>query len=125
MNASHNRRQIIALSTGLLTLLIAVYLLSYSGVFHSGDEIYYFNQATDLVLGNALTIEKGGPYVIALAAVFALTRDAEQIGPLQTMFLINVATTAAAALFVFLLGIELRYEKRIALLVALLYGLTT
>lgn len=125
MDKLHNRRQIAALATGLITLLIAVYLLSYSGIYHSGDEIFYFDQATDIVLGESRAIEKGGPYIVVLAAIFALTREMEGIGPLQAMFLINVVTTAIAALFLFLLGIELGYKKSVALLAALLYGLTT
>lgn len=125
MDKLHSQRQVIALSMGLMALLVAVYLLSYSGVYHSGDEIFYFEQATDLAMGESQTIQQGGPYVVVLAAIFALTKDLEHMGPLQAMFLTNVVTTAIAALFLFLLVIELGYGKSIAILVALLYGLTT
>ncbi len=112
-------------AAGLFILLCAIYLLSYSGVFHSGDEIFYLHNAMDFVQGEAASLGKGGPYVLVLGLA---TRIMEVLGldaRVQILFLLNIPITALTAVVLFLLAVELRYETRIALVVALLFGLTT
>jgi hypothetical protein len=43
----------------------------------------------------------------------------------QLLFLLNIPITALTAVFLFLLTVELQYGTRVALLIALLFGLTT
>ena len=47
------------------------------------------------------------------------------VGTLQAQFLINIVSTGLAAVFFFLLGLELEYDRRAALVVALMYGLAS
>lgn len=125
MSKSRQISSNLILAVGIFAVLCAVYLLSYSGVFHSGDEIFYVLNAMDFVQGDAASIGKGGPYVLVIGLV---TRVMEVLGfdaRLQILFLINVPITALTAVFLFLLAIELGYGARIAVLVALLFGLTT
>lgn len=110
---------------GIFTLLSALYLLSYSGVFHSADEIYYVLNALQFTSGDTASLGKGGPFVLALSAISLVVESMDGIGRLQTMFLLNIPVTALAASFLFLLGIALGYDRRAALLTALLYGLAT
>jgi hypothetical protein len=112
-------------ATGVFILLCAVYLVSFSGVFHSGDEIFYLQNAVDFMQGEAASLGKGGPYVFVIGLA---TRAMEMLGldaRVQILFLLNIPITALTAVFLFLLTVELQYGTRVALLIALLFGLTT
>lgn len=43
--------QILICAIGIFALLSGVYLLGYSGIYHSGDEVAYVNTAIDLIRG--------------------------------------------------------------------------
>lgn len=114
-----------AIAVSLFGLLCTIYLLSYSGVFHSTDEMLYVDNAIELVQGRTDTVGHGGPFVLACALIFGLTQSIDFVGPLQAIFLLNIPATAITALFLFGFVVELGYGKRTALLTALLYGLAT
>ncbi len=120
-----NGRQVAVLSIGLFALLTGAYLLAYSGVYHSGDEVGFVRDAVDMIRNKSADPGYGGPFTALLAIAILLTQSVDFIGMLQAVYLVNIATTALAAVFVFLLGVELAYDWRTALLVALLYGLAS
>ena len=61
--AAQNRRlQTAVVSIALFTLLVGVYLLSYSGIYHSGDEIGYVRDATQIIRATASRLGDGGPF---------------------------------------------------------------
>jgi hypothetical protein len=113
------------MALGLFSFLFGVYLLSYSGVFHSGDEMSFIDSAVEILRGNAAWPTHGGLFPLALAGVMTLTSGLEGIGPVQAMFVVNILATSLTAVLLFFLGTELRYSWKAALLVALLCGLAT
>ena len=124
--AAQNRRlQTAALSIALFTLLAGVYLLSYSGIYHSGDEIGYVRDATEIIRETPIRLGHSGPFALVLASVLVVAQKIPFVGTLQAQFLINIVSTGLAAVFLFLLGLELRYDRRAALIVALMYGLAS
>jgi hypothetical protein len=125
MTSTKSRNHDLILALGLFSFLFGVYLLSYSGVFHSGDDVSFVDSAIELLRGSTKWPTHGGLFPLSLAAVLALTRGLRGIGPVQAMFLVNVSATALTAVFLFFLGRELRYAWKAALLVALLCGLAT
>ncbi len=125
ITSNGSRRHELILSLGLFSFLFGVYLLSFSGVFHSGDDAIYIDSAAELLRGGAGWPSHGGLFPVALAGVLAVTRGVNGIGTVQAMLLVNIAATAASAVLLFHLGRELHYEVRAALLVALICGLAT
>ena len=123
--AQNQRLQTAALSIALFTLLLSVYLLSYSGIYHSGDEIGYVRDATKIIRETPNNLGHGGPFALALAGVLIVAQKFPFLGTLQVQFLINVVSTGLAAVFLFLLGLELKYDRRAALIVALMVGLAS
>ncbi|MCB0232558.1 MAG: hypothetical protein KDH90_26120 [Anaerolineae bacterium] len=125
MNQSRQISRNLSFAIAIFTFLCAVYLLSYSGVFHSGDEIYYVQNALNYLNGSTDNPGKGGPFVLALSVVSLAVQLIDHVGAIQALFLLNIPVTAMTACFIFLLGVELGYDRRAAVLVALLFGLTT
>ena len=124
--AAQNRRlQAAVVSIALFTLLVGVYLLSYSGIYHSGDEIGYVRDATQIIRATASSLGHGGPFALVLASVLGVAQKIPFVGTLQAQFLISIVSTGLAAVFLFLLGLELKYDRCAALIVALLYGLAS
>jgi len=123
--ASGSRNHDLILALGLFSFLFGVYLLSYSGVFHSGDEMSFIDSAVELLRGNAKWPTHGGLFPLALAGILALTRGLEGASPLQAMFLLSILATALTAVLLFFQGRELGYAGKAALLVALMCGLAT
>ena len=114
-----------ALSLGLFALLASLYLLSYSGIYHSGDKVGYVRDAIKIIRQGPTELGHGGPFALTLALGLILAQAGEFVRPLQGLFLINIAATALAAVFLFLTILELGYDYRAGLLVAMLYGLAS
>jgi hypothetical protein len=132
--------------------LFAVYLLSYRGGFHSVDEVSMFAVTESLVkfgrvntdqiawtqwttsqreaqgffgLDGHVYSKKGLAMSLALAPLYWLGLALPGLGMLQTASLLNAGVTAATAGLLFGLVRRLGYAERVALGVALLYGLAT
>ena len=141
-----------ALALGVGFFLFAVYLLSYRGGFHSVDEVSMFAVAESLVKFGELNTDqiawtqwttsqreaqgffgidghvyskKGLAISLAMAPLYWLGLVTSNLGMLQTTSLLNAILTAVTGGLLFLLVRRLGYEERIALGVALLFGLAT
>ena len=120
-----DRRRNAVLAIGLFVFLAGVYLLSFSGIYHSGDEVGYVRDAVEIIRDGSIDLGHGGPFTLILAGVLILSKAIGFVGALQALFLTNIAATALAAVFLFLIATELKYDRRAALLTALLYGLAS
>ncbi len=130
----------------LFLLLSSVYLLSYSGTFHSGDEIAMFATAQNVVQRGRFDIEPlrgmgllngifgpdgllyakyglGVPLVIVPLVWLAGRFDF--LGNVQTAMLLGIPLTALTAVFLFLCVRRLGYSIAVALVTALAFGLGT
>jgi len=141
-----------ALALGVGFFLFAVYLLSYRGGFHSVDEVSMFAVAESLVKFGELNTDqiawtqwttsqreaqgffgidghvyskKGLAISLAMAPLYWLGLVTSNLGMLQTTSLLNAILTAITGGLLFILVRRLGYEERIALGVALLFGLAT
>jgi hypothetical protein len=138
----------LALSVGLF--LFAVYLLSYRGGFHSIDEVSMFAVTESMVKFGRLDTDqiawtqwttsqreaqgffgvdghvyskKGLMMSLAMVPLYWLGLMLPGLGMLQTASLLNPIVTAISAALLFRLVRRLGYEERVAVGVALLYGL--
>ena len=141
-----------ALAFGVGFFLFAVYLLSYRGGFHSVDEVSMFAVAENLVKFGQLNTDqiawtqwttsqreaqgffgidghvysKKGPFMsLAIAPLYWLGLVTPGLGMLQAASLLNAITTAVTGGLLFLLIRRLGFGERIALAVAILFGLAT
>jgi hypothetical protein len=141
-----------ALALGVGFFLFAVYLLSYRGGFHSVDEVSMFAVTESLVkfgrfdtdqiawtqwttsqreaqgffgVDGHVFSKKGLAISLAMAPLYWVGLVIPSLGMLQMASLLNAILTAATGGILFLLTRRLGYDERIALGVALLYGLAT
>lgn len=140
----------LALAVGLF--LLAVYLLSYRGGFHSADEVSMFAVGESLArfgrfdtdqvawtqwvttqreaqgffgLDGHVYSKKGLALSLFVAPLYVLARLVPGIGLLQTALLLNPLLTALTASFLWLYLRRLGYDRRVATALALTYGLAT
>ncbi len=148
--ARRTLRRDTALALGVGLFLFAVYLLSYRGGFHSIDEVSMFAVTESMVKFGRLDTDqiawtqwttsqreaqgffgvdghvyskKGLMMSLAMAPLYWLGLLIPGLGMLQTASLLNPIVTAISAALLFRLVRRLGYEERVALGVALLYGL--
>ncbi len=135
-----------ALAVALFSLLFSVYLLTFSGVFHSSDEMSMLAVTDSLARRGAWDIEllrwmgeqqgsfgpdghlygrKGIGTTLAALPHYWLALQIEGWGNVQTAMLTNGAITALTGVLVYLLLRRLRYSDSVALGTALAYGLAT
>ncbi len=149
-NLNKNRRRTLALRLGLF--LLAIYLLTYRGGFHSVDEVSIFAVTESLVkFGRVNTDQiawaqwttsqaeaqgffgqdghvyskKGLALSLAQAPLYWLALYLPNIGMLQTVSLLNAFITAATGLVVCMFVQRLGFSNLTALLVSLTFGLAT
>ena len=128
----------------IVSLLLCLYALSYSGVFRADDEHILASRAVSLALrgkweepqvfGNQRVqalIAQGDPatqiepaQTVFGAALVSLARSAA-LGNVQALFSLNVYLTALTAGVVFLTVLALRYSPKTAAWCALLFGVGT
>jgi hypothetical protein len=134
------------LALGLFALLFSVYLLTFSGVYHSSDEISMLVATDSLARRGAWDIElirwmgeqqgsfgpdghlysrKGIGTTLAALPHYWLALQSAHLGNVQTAMLTNAAVTALTGVLVFLLLRQLRYSPGVALATAVAYGLAT
>jgi len=134
------------LALGLAALLFSLYLLTFSGRYHSSDEMSMLAVTDSLARRGAWDIEllrwmgeqqgsfgpdghlysrKGVGTTLAALPFYWLAVQVERIGNVQAAMLTNGVVTALTAAFLFLLLRRLRYGEGVALGVALAYGLAT
>ncbi len=130
----------------LFLLLSSIYLLSYSGAFHSGDELAMFATAQNVAQRGRFDIEplRGmgllnglfGPdgllyakyglgVPLAIMPLVWLAGRFDFLGNVQTAMLLGIPLTALTAVFLFLLVRRLGYSRAAALVTALAFGLGT
>lgn len=134
------------LAIALFVLLLSVYLLTFSGVYHASDEMSMLAVTDSLARRGAWDIEllrwmgeqqgsfgpdghlygrKGiGTTLVALPHYW-LALQFEGWGNVQTAMLTNGAITALTGVLVYLLLRRLRHGQDVALGTALIYGLAT
>jgi 4-amino-4-deoxy-L-arabinose transferase-like glycosyltransferase len=131
----------------LAGLLFSVYLFTFSGVYHSSDEISMLVATDSLARRGALDIElvrgwmgeqqgsfgpdghlysrKGIGTTLAALPHYWLALQSSRLGNVQMAMLTNAATTALSALLLFLMLRRLNYARGVALAAGLAFGLGT
>ena len=144
------KRRALGLSIGLF--LLAIYLLTYRGGFHSVDEVSIFAVTESLVKFGRFNTDqiawtqwttsqaeaqgffgrdghvyskKGLALSLAQAPLYWLALYLPGIGMLQTVSLLNSFITAATALLIFMVGQRLGFSNLTAAIVSLIFGLAT
>jgi hypothetical protein len=137
------------LSLAVLLFLLAVYTLTYSGVFHSDDEMSVAAVAESLVKRGSVAIDQFrwnqdlaggvGKYggdghlyskyswgaALAAAPFYLAALMLPALGNVQAAMLLNVLVTALTGMLVFLCARRLGVSGAAAMGVALLFGLAT
>jgi len=122
----------------LFALLCAVYALSYGGAFTVDDEHLFASGALSLaergrfevpqvygntrIQGEYRDVEPGQ---VVLGSLLVRWADFIHLGRVQSMFLLNIGITALTAIVVYATLLVLNYSLSVAVVGALLYGLTT
>ncbi len=130
----------------LFAVLFSVYLLTFSGVYHSSDEMSMLAVTDSLARRGAWDIEllrwmgeqqgsfgpdgqlysrKGIGMTLAALPHYWLALQVNQLGNVQTAMLTNAVVTALTGALVYLFLRQLKYRERGALAVALAFGLAT
>ena len=142
MTSPHDHR----LALGLLAVLFSVYLLTFSGIYHSSDEMSMLAVTDSLARRGAWDIEllrwmgeqqgsfgsdgrlyshKGIGTSLAALPHYWLALRSHLLPNVQTAMLTNGLTTALTGALVYLLLRRLRYGSGSSLLAALAFGLAT
>jgi hypothetical protein len=133
----------------LFLFLVGVYLLSYSGVFHSIDEVSVVAMTESLVKHGGVTTDqvwwsnegtvpqtrigpdghlyskKGVGSALLGAPFYWLAMHLPPLGAVQAMMVANALVTAATAWLVYAVILRLGYASRVGALTAAGYGLGT
>ncbi len=134
------------LALGLFAVLFSVYLLTFSGIYHSSDEISMLAVTDSLARRGAWDIEllrwmgeqqgsfgpdghlysrKGIGTTLAALPYYWPALLSRLLPNVQTAMLTNGAITALTGVLIFLLLRRLRYGQGVSLLAALAFGLGT
>ncbi len=135
-----------ALAFALLALLYAIYLATFSGIYHSSDEMAMLVAADSLARRGTWDIEllrwmgeqqgsfgpdghlysrKGIGMTLAALPHYWLALQVDRLGNVATGMLTNAAVTALTGMLVFLSLRRLRFGQAASLLTALAFGLGT
>jgi 4-amino-4-deoxy-L-arabinose transferase-like glycosyltransferase len=130
----------------LFALLFSVYLLTFSGVYHSSDEMSMLAVTDSLARRGAWDIEllrwmgeqqgsfgpdgylysrKGIGMTLAALPQYWLALQSQSIGNVQIAMLTNGLTTALTGALIYLLLRRLGYNSAVSILVTLAFGLGT
>lgn len=145
-----NKRRLVGLSVGLF--LVAVYLFTYRGGFHSVDEVSIFAVTESLVKFGRFNTDqiawtqwttsqaeaqgffgqdghvyskKGLALSLAQAPLYGLALYLPGLGMLQTVSLANAFITAATGLLIFMFLHRLNFSTVTSVIIALAFGLAT
>lgn len=141
-------RRLKAIAICLYLLLLGVYLLSYSGIFHNPDEVTAFAVTENMVkfgrftagqpaTGRELTplgkrgvdggwySDKGIGISLLAAPLYWFALKVPGFGLSQTVMLLNALLTAGSGTLLLLYTRRLGYSLDISVVVALLFGLCT
>jgi hypothetical protein len=138
MNTGTSRRTI-ALLLVLASALYVVYLLTYSGVIRTGDELWLMDASGNVAVKGEFTLSRSlyaaytnsqiPPFEpmqsITAAPLFWLAYQFQSIGNFQSLFLFNPLVTTLIAVVLFLYARLLGYGEKVALIAAALFGITT
>jgi hypothetical protein len=137
------------LAMALLLFLLAVYLLTYSGVFHSDDEMSVAAVAESLAKRGSVTIDQlrwnqdlsggigkygldghlyskyGWGASVAAAPFYLAALILPPLGSVQAVMLLNTLVTALTGMLVFLCARRLGVGRMASVGVALIFGLAT
>jgi len=134
------------LALGLFALLFSTYLLTFSGIYHSSDEMSMLAVTDSLAPRGEWDIEllhwmgeqqgSFGPdghlysrkwigTTLAALPHYWLALQSSHLGNVQTAMLTNAVVTALTGVLVYLVLRRLRYGQGVALGTALAYGLAT
>lgn len=125
------------LALALAALLYLCYLLSFTGMPQSNDELFIYDTVSSLALGpdlwmnetsylrpvQASDVEPGQP--LAAVPLFWLAYHVPWLGNLHTALQLNPIVTALTGALLYLFAMQWGYSRRTALITALLFGLTT
>jgi hypothetical protein len=135
-----------SLALALLGLLYAIYLASFSGVYHSSDEMSMLVATDSLARRGAWDIEllrwmgeqqgsfgpdgqlysrKGIGMTLAALPIYWLALQVQAVGNVQAGMLTNAGVTALTGMLIFLSLRRLRFGQGTSLLTALAFGLGT
>jgi hypothetical protein len=141
-----SRRRAGILALALLALLYAIYLASFSGIYHSSDEMSMLVATDSLARRGAWDIEllrwmgeqqgsfgpdehlysrKGIGMTLAALPAYWLALQLQEVGNVQAGMLTNAGVTALTGMLVFLSLRRLRFGHGASLLTALAFGLGT
>ncbi len=130
----------------LFALLFSLYLLTFSGIYHSSDEMSMLAATDSLARRGEWDIEllrwmgeqqgsfgpdgvlysrKGIGTTLAALPFYWLAAQSQRVGNVQAAMLTNGVVTALTGVLVYLFLRRLRYGKGVSLGVALAYGLGT
>jgi hypothetical protein len=140
---SHRDRPIVL---SLFALLFSIYLLTFSGVYHSSDEMSMLAVTDSLARRGAWDIEllrwmgeqqgsfgpdgylysrKGIGMTLAALPHYWLALQSQSLGNVQVAMLTNGLVTTLTSALVYLLLRRLRYNSAVSVLAALAFGLGT
>ena len=133
--ATSNRRTI-AIALCLFVLLFAMYLVTYSGVAVSTDELGLLSGVDSLVKRGDLSMHQIAWYgytigtfepaqIVLGSLLYRLALALPGFGAVQTTYLLNVLVTALTGVLVFLYVRRLGYRYAVAGGAALIFGLDT
>ncbi len=141
-----NERHDGLMAVGLFALLFSVYLLTFSGVYHSSDEMSMLVTTDSLARRGAWDIEllrwmgeqqgsfgpdghlysrKGIGTTLAALPGYWLALQSQRVGNVQAAMLTNMVVTALTGVLVYLFLRRLRFGQGVSLGVALAFGLGT
>ena len=130
----------------LFALLFSLYLLTFSGIYHSSDEMSMLVVTDSLARRGAWDIEllrwmgeqqgsfgpdghlysrKGIGLTLAALPHYWLALQVNQLGNVQTAMLTNSVVTALTGMLIYLLLRRLRYGEMVAIAVTMAFGLGT
>jgi len=126
------------LSVALFIVLVIIYLLTFSGEFHSIDELAMYAGAESLTqihrfvtpqltfapFHNLVGAIEPGQSLAALP-LYVLAQQFIRVNNIHAVSLLNVFVTALTGATVFILLRRIRYSAAVACVVALCYGLAT
>ena len=148
MQVSHSRifsHRTIIIALALVWFLTGLYLLLYSGIRVSNDEIYLFDSTESFarrgnfqlnytfylhpILNGANIPERAGLYEplqsILAAPLFMIAQALPNVGMMHAVWVFNIVVTVLTAMIIYGIGLMWGYSGGISALTALLFGVTT
>jgi hypothetical protein len=129
-------RQEAKIAVGFGLFLLAIYLITFTGIFRSIDELALFSMAENLVQTGSLQpvltsfahfhnpvgpFEPG--YPILATPLYWLAAQFLEVSNIHTVMLLNPMLTAATGSVLYLIGRQIHYERLACLAIAFTFGL--